>query len=360
MKLAAPFLPRLLLAPILALLLQTAHAALPDPVRFGIVMEMGDVEQAREWLNEGLPPGFLADHIGTGLMIGAWEGNIPLMELFLSRGARIDQENSAGEQALQLAAWRGQTEAVRWLLSRGAKINRPGKGWSALHYAAFAGHKDLVKYLLSRGADVNAKAPNESTVLMMAVREGHEDTVKDLLQAGADPRLVNDRGDTALVWAMRNNRLSIAKVVAESPEKFIQAVKAPPETFGKAVRSEPAPAEVSEILRQIRIARAEGKNMDALQNALMAMAAKLRKQAAEQPKVVPGALLITARRQNAGEEKAELQYAGGRPGSTPAAVLAPDNTVSDILYRMRRAQAEGKPVDDLRAALLEAVSKLAK
>ena len=341
-----------------------ASATLPDPVRFGVTMELGNLAQARDWLDEGLPPGYLADRIGSGLMIGAWEGNIPLMELFLSRGARLDQENSRGEQALQFAAWQGHLEAVRWLLEHGAPLNRQGNAWSALHYAAFAGHNDVLQLLLQRGADVNARAPNESTVLMMAVREGQEDSVRRLLAAGADPRPVNDQGDSALTWAMRHRHLAIAKLVSETPARFAEAVKAPPETFGTPVRSEPAPTEVSEVLRQIRFARAEGKDVDELEQALFAMAARLRSQAALQsPKATPGALLITARRKHAGEEKAELSYPGGRPGdrtaATPAATQA-DSGVTDILYRLRRAQAEGKPTDELRDALLKAVARAAK
>ena len=96
-----------------ALLALPAASTLPDPVRFGVTLELGNVSQAKAWLDEGLPVDFLADRIGSGLMIGAWEGNIPLMELFLSRGARVDQENGRGEQALQFAAWQGHLEAVR-------------------------------------------------------------------------------------------------------------------------------------------------------------------------------------------------------------------------------------------------------
>jgi hypothetical protein len=78
---------------------------LPDPIRFSIVIELGDVAAAREWLDAGLPPDFEGNVIGTGLMIGAWEGNIPMMELFVSRGADINKANASGEQALLLTAW---------------------------------------------------------------------------------------------------------------------------------------------------------------------------------------------------------------------------------------------------------------
>ena len=110
-----------------------ARAELPDPVAFGVAMELGDRDKARRWLDEGLPPNFLADRIGTGLMIGAWEGNIPLMEVFVQHGADVNFANARGEQALQMAAWKGQKDAVAWLLDHGAAPSRRGKEWSALH-----------------------------------------------------------------------------------------------------------------------------------------------------------------------------------------------------------------------------------
>src|SRR4030095_11100921 len=98
-----------------ACLAAAAHAQLPDPVRFSAAIEMGDILAARAWLDEGLDPDFVGERIGTGLMIAAWEGNIPMMELFVSRGANVNRANNSREQALMFAAWRGRREAVQWL-----------------------------------------------------------------------------------------------------------------------------------------------------------------------------------------------------------------------------------------------------
>ena len=77
---------------------------LPDAVEFGRVIELGDVDKAREWLDAGLPPDFEGKPIGTGLMIAAWTGNIPMMALFVERGANVNKNNALGEQALLHAA----------------------------------------------------------------------------------------------------------------------------------------------------------------------------------------------------------------------------------------------------------------
>lgn len=222
----------------------TAHAqfwrstSLPDPVEFGVRIEMGDIGRAREWLDRGLDPDFIGDRIGTGLMIAAWEGNLPLMELFVSRGADLNKVNNKGETALMHAAWKGRMEAVQWLLGRGAKINREPRQWTALHYAVFSGQSEVVDHLVERGADLNARSTNGSTPLMMAVYEGREPMVRKLLGLGADARAQNDYGEGAMEWAFKHNHLSIGRLVG-SAEQFSVAANRPKNEWPEAVRSLP-------------------------------------------------------------------------------------------------------------------------
>lgn len=108
------------------------------------------------WLDEGLSPEFQGNQIGTGLMIAAWHGNIPLMSLFVERGAKPRKRaNQNGEQALQLAAWNGHLSLIKWLLDPGAVINRDGNYWGALHYAVSNGHTEIARYLIGRGAAIS-------------------------------------------------------------------------------------------------------------------------------------------------------------------------------------------------------------
>lgn len=256
---------RLLILCLLSCLpLAPAHAGLPDPVRFSVVLELGDLRQAQAWLDAGLDPDFEGELIGTGLMIGAWEGNIPLMNLFYQRGADIHRTNRFGETALMLAAWKNRPEAVRWLLDRGARPNRDERAWTALHYAAFAGHADLVDTLLQAGADINARSTNGSTVIMMAAREGHAALAKRLLEAGANPALKNDYDDDAVAWAMRQGNFDIARAFT-SAENFAelarQATENPPLPPTRSVQ---APDAVDELLRKARLAEMDGKRDAAL------------------------------------------------------------------------------------------------
>jgi hypothetical protein len=335
------------------------RAALPDPVRFGVTIELGNVAAVRAWLNAGLDPNFAADRVGTGIMLGAWEGNIAMMDLFLQRGADINFINATGEQALQLAAWQGHAEAVRWLIAHGAAVNRQGREWSALHYAVFAGHKDAVAALLEHGADVNARVPNGSTVLMMAAREGREDLAKVLINAGADTRPTNERGESALTWAMRHKNFRIANLVASKAE-FAEAAKAPPERFGTPTRSMPAPIQIADLLRQVRQAEAEGRPADELLLAFRKAVEEFKQESrplsaggaggstgtnpALRPAPAPSALVITAKRNQVGNERAELTYGKA-------------TEVSTLLLQLRQARAEGRPTEDISKALLDAVAK---
>lgn len=329
-----------------------ARAALPDRVAFGVAIELGDVASARRWLEEGLDPDMEADRVGTGLMIGAWEGNIPMMALFLERGADLHKVNRQGEQALQLAAWRGKIEAVRWLLDRGASVSREGKAWSALHYAVFAGHEDIARLLMARGADINARAPNDATVLMMAAREGRESLARALVDAGADTRLTNDRGDTALNWAMRNGNLRIAQLVAPAAE-FVEAVRsAPVEAQVPPRRSVVASSEITRLLNRLREAEAAGQSTEALRKALMAAVDTFRREARPLGQARPPAakvsggrtLTITASRSGGGE-RAEVT-------TTPARMSwdYEESRLNELTERMRQldeAEKAGRPKAEL-------------
>jgi len=367
-----------ILSILLVLLMAVAPARaadLPDAVSFSFAIERGDLAQAREWLDAGLPPNFEGSVIGTGVMIGAWEGNIPMMELFVARGADVNKANSFGEQALLHAAWKGRLEAVRWLVEHGARLNRQGKEWAALHYAAFAGHPEVVGYLLERGADINALSTNGSTPLMMAAREGREAIARTLLAAGARRDIVNERGDDALRWAMRYNNLQIARDIADK-ERFAVAAAQPAASWGRPVRSQAVPDRADSLLAQARRMEAAGRRDAALKLYRAALAA-IRQADATGKKSAPAravkGMVISARRGKPGAQSAALNYATPAveitspivgAGKTPnEAGAVPLDMVDDWLRRARELEAAGRRKEALQvyrqaaAALREGQSR---
>lgn len=282
--------------------------AAPDPVAFTNRMELGDVRQAEEWLDAGMPPDYMGRRIGSGLMIGAWEGKLELMRLFLSRGANIDLLNANGESALALAAWRGQLAAVKWLLERGARINAPARKWSALHYAVFSGQTEVADYLLEQGADINARSTNGSSVLMMAVYEGHQELARKLIEKGADRTPKNDWGDGALEWAMRQNRLEIARMVS-NPEEFNIAVAKPKESWGEPVRSLRTSKELENLLNIRETLVKRGFSTEAVDKRIASE--RMRIVRADLDRAAPAraaTLEITAKRAQPNEQSAKVIY----------------------------------------------------
>ena len=287
----------------------------PTPVLFGVRVEAGDVERVRAWLDAGLDPNFVADRIGTGLMIAAWNGNIPMMELFVARGADLNRANELGEQALMHAAWRGQLEAAKWLLARGAELNRAPLHWTALHYAVFAGSGELAQLLIERGADINARSPNGSSVLMMAVYEGHEALATSLVGLGADRKAKNEWGDGALEWAMKFKHLKLARIVS-SADAFAVAAGKPKEHWGEARKSLLASEELERLLRVREHFAARGMSLQRIDRQLAAERARLARELIAREALPPRSvtLEISARRAAPQEQKATLL-----PGDAPPA-----------------------------------------
>lgn len=329
-----------------------AYAELPDPTKFSVTLELGDVKQAQRWLDEGLDPNFEGHLIGTGLMIGAWEGNIPLMELFLARGADIHRTNRFGETALMLAAWKNRAEAMQWLLARGAQPNRPDREWSALHYATFAGNAPLVESLLAAGANPNARSTNGSTVIMMAAREGHADLAKRLLEAGANPSIQNDFNEDAVAWAMRQQNFDIAKTFTGA-ENFAEQSRQAADARKTVVRSIPTSDRVDELLRIARLAESRGQRKDAAAIYRRAFAALKAEQAPKKVgagKMASGTpaneikgLVIRAKRDQPDQQALSITRAEEKKPE-------PENTtpVERLLEQARQAERTGNRAEALR------------
>lgn len=285
--------------------LPAAAAPLPDPTQFRVQLEAGALDRAREWLDAGLDADFLGDRIGSGLMIAAWEGNVPLMELFHARGADVNKANAHGETALMHAAWKGRGAAVRWLLDRGARVGQPPEQWTALHYAVFAGHGEVAERLVAAGADIDARSPNGSSVLMMAVYEGREDLARWLLARGADTRIRNENGDGALDWAMKFNHTKIARLVSTQDE-FRVAAGRPKADWGEVRKSEPIPKEIEELLAMRATLATRNFSLDTIDRRIAAARARHAREAMKRQAPPPAVLEISASRQTPAGQRARM------------------------------------------------------
>eukprot|EP00026_Physarum_polycephalum_P008705 Phypoly_transcript_08802.p1 GENE.Phypoly_transcript_08802~~Phypoly_transcript_08802.p1 ORF type:complete len:355 (+),score=48.37 Phypoly_transcript_08802:216-1280(+) len=115
---------------------------------------------------------------------------------------------------LKLACKHGHLQIVELLISRGAKVNEEiNKGvylyqddrnstlCTPLYFAAQGGHLDVVKLLLQHGAEVNELCERENTALMAAAEHGHLEVVKILVENGAQLEIASDFDGTAVLGA---------------------------------------------------------------------------------------------------------------------------------------------------------------
>ncbi|MBN8616225.1 MAG: ankyrin repeat domain-containing protein [Deltaproteobacteria bacterium] len=156
--------------------------------------------------------GVISSAVGDGQLVRP-KGNA----VYPATLARIDGPHDLafdeGATALHVAAWAGQRVLVELLLSRGAKVDaKDGIGATALHHAARGGREEIVALLLSKKAKVDVatkKAKSAAffdagvTPLHASLEHGHLALTRQLVAAGADPQARTANGNTALFFAAR-------------------------------------------------------------------------------------------------------------------------------------------------------------
>lgn len=122
----------------------------------------------------------------TPLAAAAGNGQIPIVEMLLARGAAVNmcpQQVPSEKSALSRASENGYLNIVRTLIARGADINPEG-GQTPLMLAAKYGHMQVVRELIREGASIDAHR-DSAAALVLAAEAGHVEVVRALLDAGA-------------------------------------------------------------------------------------------------------------------------------------------------------------------------------
>lgn len=134
--------------------------------------------------------------------------------LLLELGAKSDPQILTYYTPLMRAVIEGNECDVWRVLKGGAKVNEKNqRGRDALIYAALARHEAVIGQLLEAGANVNSKDENNMTALSAACKGGNENIVKHLLKSGADISTQDRFGRTATSIAFENGYSSILQLL---------------------------------------------------------------------------------------------------------------------------------------------------
>ncbi|XP_063701496.1 integrin-linked protein kinase [Culicoides brevitarsis] len=121
----------------------------------------------RLWLDDTEhDPNVGDDHGFSPLHWCAKEGHLKLVEMFLSRGARVNATNMGDDIPLHLAAAHGHLEVVQMLIRHRSDVNALNEhGNSPLHYACFWGYTEIAKELINHGSLVSLANKDGDTPL---------------------------------------------------------------------------------------------------------------------------------------------------------------------------------------------------
>jgi ankyrin repeat protein len=222
-----------------------------------------DVDRTGYLLGKGAHVNGLSDLGETALTTASRAGCIPMMQLLVEHGARVDRPDGDGLTPLMGAVQRDQAAAVKFLLAHGAGIEKGApRGFTPLSLAIEEQQFDAAYVLIEAGADVNTPAsthrltplmvvaselPPEPdsmvrilqqhgpmevarallahkaklntvdadgvTALMIAAAHDNSQMIALLVQAGANPHMRSAAGETARDIAVRNDNLGAVRIL---------------------------------------------------------------------------------------------------------------------------------------------------
>lgn len=126
-----------------------------------------DVGAVELFLNSGGDPNY--DMLGQSLLIvAAALGRPQIVKLLIDRGARVDQIDHVGCNALHHAAWRGDLESMQILLAAGISPNVIDNNKNTALLQAVSSplvgdRMPMLKLLLAHGADPDLSGPGRRT-----------------------------------------------------------------------------------------------------------------------------------------------------------------------------------------------------
>ena len=177
-----------------------------------------DFEALKEILDAGARCDFVDGNGMQALHKAAESGDVPVIDILISRGAGIANRVREVDMApLHYAARNGRTSAVEILAKRGADVRLQDKiGRTALHHAAENGHASVVETLLACKAPAEQKDGEGCSPLHRAAYRGHADIAESLIISKANLESECNLGRRAIHYAAMGKSIDVIKLLVST------------------------------------------------------------------------------------------------------------------------------------------------
>ncbi|XP_057335496.1 ankyrin repeat domain-containing protein 17-like [Microplitis mediator] len=142
--------------------------------------------------------------------------NIPIIELFIKKGADTARLPEFGKLTLEIACDTKNIKIIEILIAAGADATETFDINNSLHFAVIQNNYERIENLAKNGADINNTVYFNKSPLILAIDEGNKPVVELLIKNGADIHFVTDYAETAIVAAIDNNNLELVEIIMEA------------------------------------------------------------------------------------------------------------------------------------------------
>eukprot|EP00796_Vickermania_ingenoplastis_P004339 gene4339-3153_t len=153
----------------------------------------------------------------TALHFAAFNGDVALIDLLVSKGAELDTTNFDGNTPLVMAVKGRQPDAICALAKAGASLDKATSlGSTAIHHAASMGYIDCMKLLQELGANTTFEKTEAGSLLHWASHSGSIPCVGSVMYDLKVPvNTVDKHGGTALMVAVHMQKIEVAAFLLE-------------------------------------------------------------------------------------------------------------------------------------------------